>query len=62
MTTIKKGTTVIVVEGAYQGSRGPVTSIARRYDEDAQATRKMVTLRDQDGKSVTTRLSWVREL
>ena len=62
MTTIKKGTLVLVVEGAEQGSKGKVTSIARRYDEGDHAYRKMVTLTDQHGKRVTTRLAWTREL
>ena len=62
MTTIKKGTLVLVVEGADQGSKGKITSIFKRYDEEDRAHRKMVSFVDQHGKRVTTRLAWVREL
>lgn len=61
-TKIQKGTRVIVVEGVEQGSKGVVTSVFRRYDEDSCAMRKVVTLEDEDGHRITTRLAWVREL
>jgi ribosomal protein L24 len=62
LATIKKGTRVIVVEGADQGEKGIVTSIFRRYDEDDRATRKMVSFENETGHRITTRLAWVREL
>jgi ribosomal protein S4E len=61
-STIKKGTLVLVVEGADQGSKGKVTSIFRKYDEEDRATRKMVSFEDESGHRITTRLAWVREL
>jgi ribosomal protein S4E len=59
-TMVKKGSTVLVVEGADQGEKGIVSSVFKRYDEEDKATRKMVSFENDDGKRVTTRLSWVR--
>jgi ribosomal protein L24 len=59
---IKKGTRVLVVEGVEQGSKGVITSVFRRYDEDDRARRKMVSIEDETGRVITTRLSWVRLL
>ena len=61
-TTIKPGSQVLCVEGSSQGERGKVTSVFRRYDEGSQQTHKLVTFENSDGKRVTTRLSFVREL
>ena len=61
-TSIKPGSQVTVIEGADRGERGKVTSIARRYDEGSGQTTKMVTFENEEGRRVTTRLSWVREL
>jgi|KBSMisStandDraft_5_1062788.scaffolds.fasta_scaffold28045_8 ribosomal protein L24 len=55
---IKKGSTVVIVEGPQQGAQGKVTQLIRAFDADAKVMRWTVWI---NGK-IKTRLSWVREL
>lgn len=56
--TIKKGSTVLVVEGPHQGEKGTVTQLLRIFDEDSKVMRWTVWVDSR----VKTRLSWVREV
>lgn len=60
--SIKPGSQVICVEGSEQGEKGIVTRIWRHYDPGSGQTRKLVCFENGAGKSVTTRLNFVREL
>lgn len=61
--TIKKGSKIVVVEGAKQGELGIVTKVAKKYDEADRIYRWTVWAESLDGgHRIKTRLSWVREL
>jgi ribosomal protein L24 len=57
-TKIKKGSTVVIVEGPSQGVQGKVTQLLRVFDADSKVMRWTVWL---NGK-IKTRLNWVREI
>lgn len=67
MTDLKKGSTVLIVEGIHKGKQGKVQEVYRGYDKDTQTTGKRVKVQtgfDENGDPVTltTRASWVREV
>jgi ribosomal protein L24 len=57
-TKIKKGSTVLVVEGPHQGERGIVSQIQHVFDVNSRVMRWTVWI---DGR-IKTRLKWVREI
>lgn len=56
--TIKKGSTVLIVEGPHQGERGVVTQLLRIFDADSKVMRWTVWINGR----IKTRLNWVREV
>jgi hypothetical protein len=60
---IKKGNSVVVVEGPHKGAEGKIDELYRTYDKDSQTTawRCMIEV-PGDGEStfIQTRLAWVR--
>lgn len=65
---MKKGSTVIVVEGPHRGKEGKVLDVYRSYDKESKTTGKRVEIEleeiGQDGekKVIQTRAAWAREI
>lgn len=59
----KKGSRVVIVEGAEQGIEGRLEGVYRYYDTAAATSRKMCTIRvAEEDRIVRTRLAWIRQI
>jgi hypothetical protein len=62
---VKKGSTVIVVEGPHKGAEGKVDELYRSYDRDSQTTAWRCIIEvpgDSESGFIHTRLAWVRPI